>query len=77
GVPPLDFTAMLNDKTFVNKCESNGGIWNYTYHDCEGLGLECEDIGGIHTTMAISTCTTGVCLDRAIYRATCVFENEN
>lgn len=37
GMRPLNFTAMLDDKIFVNKCESNGGTWNYTHHDCEGL----------------------------------------
>jgi len=51
GVPPLDFTAMLDDEIFVNRCESNDGIWNYAYHDCENLGLECKDMGGIHTTI--------------------------
>lgn len=77
GIPPLDLEAMLDDKIFVNKCGSNGGVWNYTYHDCEGLGLECKDVGGIHTAMSISTCTTDICLDRGIYRTTCVFEYEN
>ena len=62
GVPPLDFTAMLDDKTFVNKCESNGGIWNYTYHDCEGLWNVCQDVDGIIIQEDITpSCTdTGV-----------------
>lgn len=70
----LDFKAMLDDKIFVDKCESNGGLWNYTYHDCELPNfLNCEDIGGIHFAMNISTCTSDICLDRAIYRQSCVF----
>ena len=86
GVPPLDFTAMLNDKTFVNKCESNGGIWNYTYHDCEDLWNVCQDVDGIIIKEDITpSCTdTGVidddpltikvCRDAEIIRVSCVFE---
>ena len=89
GVPPLDFTAMLDDKTFVNKCESNGGIWNYTYHDCEGLWNVCQDVDGIIIEEDITpSCTdTGVidddpltikvCRDAGIIRVSCVFEYEN
>lgn len=78
GVPPLDFEAMLDDKIFVDKCESNGGVWNYTYHDCEGIWEICEDVGGIRINRDVSKpCTEGVCLDRKVYRITCVFEYEN
>ena len=76
GVPPLDFEKMLDDKIFVDKCESNNGIWNYTYHDCHiDYYVSCEDIGGIFIGRSISDCTgNGVCLDRSIYLNTCVFE---
>ena len=89
GLPPLNFTAMLDDKTFVNKCESNGGVWNYTYHDCEGSGEVCIDMGGIIITEDITPpCTaTGiidddpltinVCRGPEIVRISCVFEYEN
>jgi hypothetical protein len=77
GMPSFNLEAMLNDKIFVNKCESNSGIWNHAYHDCENLGLECEDIGGIKITSHISESCTGVCLDRSVYRVSCVFEYEN
>ena len=89
GIPPLDFTAMLDDKIFVNKCESNGGMWNYTRHDCEGLWEVCPDIGGITiqediTPPCIDTgiidddpLTVKVCHGAGIIRASCVFEYEN
>jgi hypothetical protein len=89
GVPPLDLEAMLNDKIFVNKCESNRGIWNYTLHDCEGLWNVCQDVDGIIIEEDITpSCTdTGVtdddpltikvCLDAGIIRVSCVFEYEN
>ena len=78
GITPLDFTAMLDDKIFVNKCESNGGVWNYTYRDCEGIWEICKDIGGIQINRDITKpCTSGVCLDGTIYRISCVFEYEN
>ncbi|WP_428325420.1 hypothetical protein [Nitrosopumilus sp.] len=89
GIPPLDFTAMLDDKIFVNKCESNGGMWNYTRHDCEGLWEVCPDIGGITiqediTPPCIDTgiidddpLTVKVCHGAGVIRASCVFEYEN
>jgi len=78
GIPPLNFTAMLDDKIFVNKCESNGGVWDYTYHDCGELWQVCGDVGGIMIQERITTpCTSGVCLDRVAYRISCVFEYEN
>ncbi|AJM93086.1 hypothetical protein [Nitrosopumilus piranensis] len=89
GVPPLNFTAMLDDKIFVEKCESNGGMWNYTRHDCEGLWEVCRDIGGITiqediTPPCIDTgiidddpLTVKVCRGAGIIRASCVFEYEN
>lgn len=89
GVPPLDFTAMLDDKIFVNRCESNGGIWNYTLHDCEGMWQVCRDVGGIMIQENITPpCTdTGVinndpltikvCNSAGIIRVSCVFEYEN
>jgi hypothetical protein len=77
GMPTLDFEAMLDDKTFANKCESNGGIWNYTYHDCEGIWEICQDVNGVKITRDITKpCTEGVCLDGTIYRMSCVFEYE-
>jgi len=72
----LDLNAMLDDKIFVDKCESNGGIWNYTYHDCEGIWETCQGVGGIHAPMRVSTPCDGLCLDRVIYRLACVFEYE-
>ena len=78
GMPTLDFEAMLDDKIFVNKCESNGGAWNYTYHDCEGLWQVCRDVDGIMIQEDITKpCTGGVCLDRKVYRMSCVFEYED
>ena len=78
GMPTLDLEAMLNDQIFVDKCESNGGIWNYTYRDCEGIWEICKDIGGIQINRDITKpCTSGVCLDGTVYRISCVFEYEN
>jgi len=89
GIQPLNFTAMLNDKIFVNKCESNGGIWNYTYHDCEGLWQVCRDMGGIMiqediTPLCMDTgiidddpLTIKVCNGAGIIRASCVIPYEN
>lgn len=89
GIAPLNFTAMLDDKIFVNKCESNGGMWNYTRHDCEDLWEVCRDIGGIIIQEDVTPpCTdTGiidddpltikVCGGAGIIRASCVFEYEN
>ncbi|QLH07061.1 hypothetical protein [Nitrosopumilus ureiphilus] len=78
GFQQIDLNAMLDDKIFVNKCESNGGVWNYTYHDCEGLGSECTNVDGIFITQNITpSCTSGVCLDGTVYRMSCVFEYEN
>jgi hypothetical protein len=68
---------MFDDKIFVNKCESNGGIWNYTYHDCECIGESCQDVGGINVSMGVSIPCTGMCLDRGVHRLVCVFEYEN
>lgn len=71
--------AIFDDKIFVNKCESNGGVWNYTYHDCQGLSFaECKDLGGIFFSEDVTLpCTTEVCLDMKLYRMSCVFEYEN
>ena len=77
GIQPLDFETMLNDKIFVDRCESNGGTWNYSYHDCEGIWEICQDVGGIVLQRNITPPCTGICLDRAIYRMSCVFEYEN
>ncbi|MDH3203678.1 MAG: hypothetical protein OEL81_03235 [Nitrosopumilus sp.] len=88
GVPSLNFTAMLNDKLFVDKCESNGGVWNYTYHDCEALWQVCTDVGGIIVEEDVTPpCTdTGiiddplkvkVCRGAELLRVSCVFEYEN
>jgi len=77
GMPTIDFEAMLDDKTFVNKCESNDGVWNYTYHDCEGIWETCQDVSGIKITRDTTKPCTGVCLDRTVYRISCVFEYEN
>lgn len=77
GMSPLDFEAMLDDKIFIDKCESNGGIWNYTYHDCEGIWETCQDIDGIRVSMSVPLPCDGLCLDRGIYRLACVFEYEN
>ncbi len=76
-IPPLNFTAMLDDKIFVDRCESNGGTWNYSYHDCEGIWEICQDVGGIVIQRNITPPCTGICLDKALYRMSCVFEYEN
>ena len=78
GMAPLDLEAMRDDKIFVNKCETNGGIWNYTDHDCEGILEICKDIGGILISTDVSKpCTDEICLDRKVYRISCVFPYEN
>lgn len=89
GISPLNFTAMLDDRIFVNKCELNGGVWNYVYHDCEGLWQICEEIGGIHVNEDITPTCTGTeiinddpltfkgCNSSALIRVSCVFEYEN
>ncbi len=90
GVPPLDFEAMLNDPIFIEKCISNGGVWNLTYHDCEGLGQICKDIGGVSPSLSIRPYCTGtgtidtepplkfdVCRGYDIVRLACVFPYEN
>ena len=78
GIAPLDLDAMLNDKIFVDKCESNGGIWNYTYHDCKGIWEICKDVGGIQINRDVTKpCTDGLCPDGKVYRMSCVFEYEN
>ena len=89
GVPSLNFTAMLDDKIFVNKCESNGGVWNYTHHDCETLWQVCRDVGGMMIQEDITTpctdigiidddpLTIKVCRGAGIIRVSCVFEYEN
>jgi hypothetical protein len=89
GLSQIDLNAMLDDKIFVNKCESNGGVWNYTRHDCEVLWNVCNDIGGIIIQEDVTPpCTdTGiidddpltikVCRGAGIIRASCVFEYEN
>lgn len=89
GMSSLNFTAMLDDKIFVDKCELNGGVWNYTYHDCEGLWEICRDVDGI----TVSENITPPCIDAGIVvdnpftikacrgaetiRVSCVFEYEN
>jgi hypothetical protein len=65
GMMPLDFAAMLDDVVFVNKCESNGGTWNYTYHDCEGLLQICEAVEGVYVR------------DILLAQMGCVFPYEN
>ncbi|QLH06777.1 hypothetical protein [Nitrosopumilus ureiphilus] len=77
GFQQIDLNAMLDDKIFVNKCESNGGVWNYTYHDCEGIWEMCQDVNGVSVAMNIFLPCTGLCLDRGVYRLACVFEYEN
>ena len=89
GMPSLNFTSMLDDKIFVNKCESNGGVWNYTYHDCEGLWQICGEIGGIYVNEDITPpctdtgiidddpLTVNVCRGAGLIRVSCVFEYEN
>lgn len=77
GMTPLNFTAMLDDKIFVDRCESNDGVWNYTYHDCEGIWEICQAVGGIVIQRNVTTPCTDICLDRAIYRMSCVFEYED
>jgi len=77
GLPHLDLEAMLDDKIFVDRCESNNGTWNYSYHDCEGIFETCQDVGGIQISRNITTPCTGICLDRTVYRLSCVFEYEN
>ncbi len=78
GVPPLDFDAMLNDKIFVDKCESNGGTWNAEYADCEGIWEICRDVGGIRINRDVTPpCTGEICPDVKIIRMSCVFEYEN
>jgi len=48
------------------------------YHDCEGLWQVCRDMDGIMIQERITTpCTGGICLDRLVYRMSCVFEYEN
>ena len=82
---------MLDDKIFVNRCESNNGVWSYTNHDCEGLWDVCREIGGINIQEDITTPCTGteiinddegpleikICRGAAVIRASCVFEYEN
>jgi hypothetical protein len=70
---------MLDDKIFVNKCESNGGIWNYTYHDCEGLIQACNDIGGIYLNDDVTPICNPLdgCDASGLVRVSCVFEYEN
>ena len=89
GIRPLNFTAMLDDKIFVDKCESNGGVWNYTHHDCEALWQICIDVDGIIVEEDIAPpCTdTGiidddpftlkVCHGAELLRVSCVFEYED
>jgi len=88
GMPTLDLEAMLDDKIFVDRCESNGGTWNYSYHDCEGLWPGCRELGGIYVSDDITPpCTdTGiidddpltikVCGGAGVIRVSCVFEYE-
>jgi len=71
-----DFEAMLDDKIFVDKCESNGGLWHYHYHDCIGITEICEDVGGTHISM---NKTPPACISGCDYveRISCVFPYEN
>jgi hypothetical protein len=79
GFRQIDLNAMLDDKIFVNKCESNGGIWNYTYHDCEGLIQACNDIGGIYLNDDVTPICNPLdgCDASGLVRVSCVFEYEN
>ena len=88
GLPQIDLNAMLDDKTFVDRCQSHGGTWNHSRHDCEGLMQVCNDIGGIYLNEDVTPpCTdTGiidedplkvkVCRGAALIRVSCVFEYE-
>lgn len=88
GMPHLNFTAMLDDKIFVEKCESNGGLWNYIRHNCEGLWEVCHDLGviTIHENITPPCIDTGivdddpltikVCRGAETMRVSCVFEYE-
>ena len=89
GMPSLNFTAMLDDKIFVDKCESNGGVWNYAHHDCEGLWQICGEIGRVYVNEDITPpctdtgiidddpLTVNVCRGAGLIRVSCVFEYEN
>lgn len=78
GFQQIDLNAMLDDKIFVNKCESNGGTWNYAYHDCEGLWQVCKEIGGIYLEDVTPYCDPLVGCDASkLVRVSCVFEYEN
>ena len=89
GVPSLNFTAMLNDGIFVEKCKSNGGVWNYTHHDCEALWQVCRDVRGMVVEEGITPpcidtgiidddpLTIKVCHDAEFIRVSCVFEYQN
>lgn len=70
----FDFEAMLDDKIFVDRCESNGGTWNYNYHDCEELLEICQDVGGIRISRDITPyCISEACTDVGLVRMSCVF----
>jgi len=77
GIAPLDFIAMLDDKIFVDKCESYGGVWDYTYHDCVDLPVDCSDVNGVGISTVIPRSCTVVCFDVKVYRISCVFPYEN
>lgn len=78
GMPPLDLEAMLNDKIFVDKCETVWGKWNYTYQDCEEIVDICTRSGGSVMFRDITpVCTEEICLAAKFHRISCVFEYEN
>ena len=79
GMSQIDLNAMLDDKTFVEKCESNGGTWNYDFHDCEGLWQVCKDVGGIYLNDDVTPFCDPLsgCNASKLIRVSCVFEYEN
>jgi len=79
GLPQIDLNAMLDDKIFADKCESNGGTWNYNYHDCEGLMQVCNAIGGIYLNEDVTPLCDPLngCNASGLIRVSCVFEYEN
>ena len=79
GMSQIDLNAMLDDKTFVDKCESNGGTWNYVFHDCEGLMQVCNNVGGIYLNEDVTPLCDPLngCNASKLIRVSCVFEYEN
>ena len=79
GMSQIDLNAMLDDKTFVDKCESNGGTWNYVFHDCGGLIQVCNNVGGIYLNEDVTPICDSLngCNASKLIRVSCVFEYEN